>query len=107
MLSICIFADKLHVVSHAPDGKVASQSESFQNVYLLIIDGEHSRCFDFSQYCNLVVCHSYGYDRILLEVETQLLTYKVLSFIFCESADMESSHYREVNGALIADKILL
>ena len=108
-LTISILTYKLHIVTHAIDGQVASLSQCLENGNLLSAYCKCTRTRHFTNNRYLITCHFHSYDRILslCHIDLYLFTNHILGFRLCQSANMNLAYNRVSDISTIINKICL
>ena len=73
--------DELDLVTDTIDSQVASLSQGFKDIDLLIADGEHTRLVDLTEHGDLIIRHTDGDHGVLggIEIREELIVNHLLT----------------------------
>ncbi len=107
LLARAALPDEPDVVADAIDGHVARHGEGFEDVDLLVGDGERAGTGHFAQDGYLVVDHADGDDGRRVELGTEPLADELLGLALGESAQTDSAQHGEIDTAGVVHQVLL
>ena len=69
LLAVCIFTDKLHLITHTVDGEITGFCQRLKDIDLLIVDGEHARMGHLTEDRDLIANYTYRDNWVLGSIE--------------------------------------